>query len=29
VIWLFVILTAGAAVAIGYGALSVARSLFG
>ena len=29
VIWLFVLLTAGAAVAIGYGALSVARSLFG
>jgi hypothetical protein len=29
VIWLFVLLTAGAAVAIGYGALSVARSVFG
>jgi hypothetical protein len=28
-IWLFVLLTAAAAVAIGYGALSVARSLFG
>ena len=29
VIWLFVLLTAAAAVAIGYGALEVARSLFG
>jgi hypothetical protein len=29
VIWLFVLLTAGAAAAIGYGALQVARSLFG
>jgi|1186.fasta_scaffold374494_2 hypothetical protein len=28
-IWLFVLLTAAAAVAIGYGALEVARSLFG
>ena len=28
-IWLFVLLTAGAAIAIGYGALQVARSLFG
>ena len=29
VIWLFVLLTVGAAAAIGYGALQVARSLFG
>ena len=29
VIWLFVLLTAAAAAAIGYGALEVARSLFG
>ena len=29
VIWLFVLLTAAAAVAIGYGALEVTRSLFG
>ena len=28
-IWLFVLLTAAAAAAIGYGALEVARSLFG
>ena len=29
VIWLFVLLTAATAVAIGYGALQLARSLFG